>query len=128
MPVHKFGWTAKSIRPSKQQVAILWEPFDDLKYPSEQKHNFKWKVFAQENLELTKGEIKTITLQFGVKLSTGSVLITLIQEYKKMKLNVSNESVVDDCDNIIVTLQNNSSDDIVIEEGKPLCHLTYVNL
>ena len=48
--------------------------------------------------------------------------------YKEMKMNISNESVVEDCDNIIIKLQNNSSKDIIIEEGEPLCYLTYVNL
>ena len=71
MPIHKFGWTAKSIRPSRPPVAVLWTPFSDMKYPSEQEHSFKWKVFAQENLKLSPSEAKTITLQFGVKLSTG---------------------------------------------------------
>ena len=128
MLAHKFGWSAKSIRPSRQPVAVIWLPFEDLEYLAQQEHTYKWKVFAQEDLKLTPNEAKTIKLQFCVKLSTGSVLVTLLLEYKTLRLNISNESVVEDCDNIIITLQNNSSKDITIEKGDPLCYLTYVNL
>ena len=129
--LHKFGAQYRPHLPSKPPVGVLYYPFEDLKYPHVREDDIKWNILSQEELKLSPNTAsragKTLTLQFGVKLALGVVLISLTQELKAMKCSLSNESVVEDVENIIIVLHNNSDKEIVINEGEIFCHLTHVN-
>jgi hypothetical protein len=65
MPIHKF--IRKRPRASaKPPVAVVWHPYENLEHPSVQLQEFKWQVYAQENINITPQGNKTLTLQFGV--------------------------------------------------------------
>jgi hypothetical protein len=91
--IHKF--IRRPAPPSKPPVAVLWYPAEDLEYPAQRISDYKWKIFAQENLTITPHSTKTIVLQFGVDMQIGVIIVSLYQEFKKMKCSIQNESVVE---------------------------------
>jgi hypothetical protein len=60
-------------------------------------------------------------------MSFGVIIISLMQQLKKMKLSIQNESVVETTDDMI-SIQNNSNNDITIKQGDALCYLTFINI
>ena len=126
-PIHKLGWNYRPHVPSKPPTGFLYYPFQDLQLQHVREDDIKWNILSQEELKLSPNTSKTLTLQFGVKLALGVVLISVTQELKAMKCSLSNESVVEDVENIIIVLHNNSDKEIVINEVEIFCHLTYVN-
>jgi hypothetical protein len=48
-----------------------------------------------------------------------------MQQLKKMKLSIQNESVVETTDDIVISIQNNLNNDITIKQGDALCYLTF---
>ena len=64
--------------------------------------------------------------KFGVTMSKGMVLTSLKQELKYMHLSTQNETLIESVDDIIITIQNNSSYIAIINEGSPLCHVIYL--
>ena len=127
--LNKFGWTPKHLRkPERPPVAVLFEPFSDLKFPHEKQHAYKLKILLQDNLTIEAHSSKVITLQCGVRFSIGVILISLPQELKMKKLTLSNETVAEDTPDILVVLNNSSADSINLKEGDILCYLSYVNV
>jgi hypothetical protein len=125
-PVHKF--IRKRAPPSKPPVAVLWYPAEDLEYPAQRISDYKWKIFAQENLTISPHSTKTIVLQFGVDIQIGVIIESLYQEFKKMKCSIQNKSIVENTDNIVISVCNSSVKDVAIKAGDVLCHLTYINI
>ena len=133
--VHKF--IRKPKRPSRPPVAVIWYPqslrslaagrHENLNHPAEQVDDFKWKVFAQENLSLQPHETKTIMLEFGVELSMGVIIISLSQSLKQIRCSIQNESVVENTANIVISICNNGSDkDVSINTGDMICYLAFI--
>ncbi len=119
MPVHKFGTKPESlIRPS-QPLTVHWMP-EEVQYMPIKLSPSTWEIFAQENLVIARGEAKTVSLHFGVQMTSGVVLVSLKQELKK-KCNIRNETVLEDVDNILVVIQNHSEQPVTIDQGSPLC-------
>ena len=106
--VHEF--IRKPNHPSRPPIAVIWYPAENLSHPAEQVDNFKWKIFAQENLTMKPHETKTIMLEFGVELLTGVIIILLSQNLKQIKCSIQNESVVENTANIVISLCNNNND------------------
>jgi dUTPase len=126
MPIHKF--IRKPAVPANPPVAVLWYPAENLEYPAQRINNYKWKIFAQENLTIKPHDTKTIMLQFGVEMSIGVIIVSLDQEFKKIKCSIQNESVVESTSDIVISVCNNSDKDVIINKGDTLCHLTFINL
>jgi hypothetical protein len=61
-------------------------------------------------------------------MQIGVIIVSLYQEFKKMKCSIQNESVVENTDNIVISVCNNSDKDVTIKAGDVLCHLTYINI
>jgi hypothetical protein len=61
-------------------------------------------------------------------MSFGVIIVSLIQQLKKMKLSIQNESVVETADDIVIRIQNNSNNDITVKAGDVLCYLTFINI
>jgi hypothetical protein len=108
MPVHKFIHKYPQ-PPSTPPVAVLWYPSEDVKYPAERDHTYKWKIFAQEDIIVQLHNIASIELKFGVEMSFGVIIVSLTQQLKKVKLSIQNESVVETADGIVITIQNYSN-------------------
>lgn len=123
--ISKFGWSPR--RPATPPIAVLFHPFADLKFPHQKENQNKCVIFLQEDIILQPNTSKIITLQMGVQLSFGVVLISLTQELKMQKCSLSNESIVEDTDNIVVTLHSNADKPLTIKAGDVLCNLTFVN-
>jgi dUTPase len=127
MPVHKFIHKYPQ-PPSTPPVAVLWYPSEDVKYPAERDHTHKWKIFAQEDMSVQSHNVSSIELKFGVEMSFGVTIVSLTQQLKKVKLSIQNESVVETADDIVITIQNNSNNDITIRAGDALCYLTFISI
>jgi hypothetical protein len=68
-----------------------------------------------------------LTLQIGVNLSMGVVLISLDDKLKAVRCSLMNESVAAPSHNIITTIQNNSDKSAKINKGDELCYLSFIN-
>jgi hypothetical protein len=91
-------------------------------------HTLKWKIFAQEDIIVLSHNVASIELRSGVEMSSGVTIVSLMQQLKQIKLSIQNESVVETTDDIVISIQNNSNNDITIKAGDALCFLTYVNI
>ena len=69
-----------------------------------------------------------LTLQLGVNLSMGAILISLDDKLKAVRCSLMNESVVAPTNNIITTIQNNSDKIVTINKGDEICYLTFINI
>ena len=126
MNIHKFIRKYPT-PPSRPPVAVVWYPAEDLKYPAERIDDFKWKIYAQQNLTITPHSTKTIELKFCVEISLGVIIVSLHHELKKVRCSIQNESVVESIPDIIISIQNNSDREITINEGDTLCYLMFLN-
>jgi hypothetical protein len=127
MPVHKFIHK-RPRTPARPPVAVVWHPFENLQHPPVQLEQFKWIVYAQEDITVAPLGINMLTLQIGVNLSMGVVLISLNDRLKAARCSLMNESVAAPSENIITTIQNNSDKSVIINKGDELCYLTFINI
>ena len=54
------------------------------------------------------------------------VLTTLKQALKKKQCSIQNEVILENADDIIINVINNSNMTVVIEENEPLCLIHYL--
>jgi hypothetical protein len=127
MHIHKFIHKYPQPPPTPP-VAVLWYPSEDAKYPAERDHTHNWKIFAQEDIIVQSHNVASIELEFGVEMSFGVIIVSPMQQLKRMKQSIQNESVVETADDVVITIQNNSNSDITIRAGDALCYLTYINI
>ena len=123
MTVHKLGKLSKVLRPT---MTVQWKPRMDVKYPPTKITPATWEIYAQERITIPPHTFKRIFLSFGVAMSKGMVLVSLKQELKYKYLSTQNETVIEDVDDIIVMIQNNSSSSVIIDEGSPVCYVIYL--
>ena len=126
MTGHKFGKSQPPPKVLKPTMTVEWKPRMDVKYPPIKITPATWEIYAQERLTIPPHEAKFIFLMFGVAMSKGMVLVSLKQELKYKHLSIQDETVIEDVDDIIVMIQNNSSSSVVIGEGSPVCYVIYL--
>jgi len=119
MSVHKFRTKPVSIKCLTQPLNVHWMPKEVLYMPVKLSPT-AWEIFVQEKLVIASGESKTVSLHFGVQMTSGVILVSLKHELKK-KCNIRNETVLEDVDNILVVIQNHSDQTVTIDQGSPLC-------
>ena len=127
MPIHKFIHKCPRV-PSRPPVAVVWHPYEDLQHPPVQLDEFKWLVYAQKDITVVPHGSNMLTLQIGVNLSMGIVLISLDHKLKASRCSLMNESVAAPTSNIITTIQNNSDKIVKINKGDEICYLTFINI
>jgi hypothetical protein len=66
-----------------------------------------------------------VSTELGVEMSFDVIIVSLIQQLKKTKLSIQNESVVETTDDIVISIHNKSNNVIIIKAGDTLCYLTY---
>ena len=98
----------------------------DVKYPPTKRTPATWELYAQERITIPPHGAKSVLLSFGVAMSKGMVLVSLKQELKYKRLSIQNETIIEDVDDIIVMIQNNSSYIAVIGEGSSVCYVIYL--
>ena len=118
--LNKFGRIPKIHQPP----TIRWKP-GDLKFPAHKKTPVKWEIFTQAKISVPANDFKIIMIPFGFTLIEGAVIIALKQELKYRKVSIHNETILESVDHIIITIQNNSSNSLAIDENVSLCFVHY---
>ena len=124
MNIHKFNVKPKSI-PHKM---IKWVPLQNLKYPAKKINSTTWEIFSQEDIKLQPKEVKQITLGLGFMMSEGVVFVSLANSLRGKLCSIQNEVNIEDTNDIITTVSNNSKETLYIQENELLCLVCYKKL
>ena len=84
-----------------------------------------WEIFSQQEIKLDPREVKQIRLGLGFMMSEGVVLAALANSLKYKRYSLQNEVNLEDVEDIVITLTNNSSEIVNIQEHELLCHVRY---
>ena len=60
-------------------------------------------------------------------MSKGMVLVSLKQNLKYQRCSIQNEIILESVPDIIISIQNNSDTNVVLEENTPLCFVHYMS-
>ena len=124
MNIHKFN-----VKPKyDSHKTIKWLIPQDVKHPAEKMNTSTWKIFCQENIVLHPNEVKQLTLDVGFMMSDGVVLVCLANSLRKKGCSIQNEVNLEDTNDIITAISNNSKETINIRENKVLCFACYKKL
>ena len=121
MNIRKFNAKPKTIPPK----TIQWRPLREVKYPAQKVNPMTWEIFSQQEIKLDPREVKQIRLRLGFMMSEGVVLTALANSLKYKWCNLQNEVNLEDVENIVITLTNNSSEIVDIREHELLCRVSY---
>ena len=124
MNIHKFNKKSKTTPPK----TIHWRPLREVKYPAIKVNSITWEIFSQEDIKLKPKEAKQFQLGLGFIMSQGVVLTGLANSLKNKRCSLQNEVSLEDVENIVITLTNNSNEIVDIQENKLLCRVCYKKL
>ena len=124
MNIHKFN-----VKPKyDSHKTIKWLIPRDEKHPAEKMNTSTWKIFCQENIVLHPNEVKQLTLGVGFMMSYGVVLVCLANSLREKRCSIQNEVNLEDTNDIITAISNNSKETINILENEVLCFACYKKL
>ena len=106
MNVHKF--IVKPRTSTSPNLTIEWSLDQNLKYPPSKVDAITWKIFSQGDIVLQPKEVKPVKLGLGFRMSEGIVFVSSSNVLRKKLCSVQNEVIMEDVDDIITTLTNNS--------------------
>ena len=124
MNIHKFNTKPKTIPPK----TIHWRPLREVKYPARKVNSMTWEIFSQENIKLKPKEVKQLQLGLGFLMSVGVVLVALASSLKNKWCSLQKEVNLEDADNIMITITNNSNEIVDIQKQELLCRVCYKKL
>ena len=124
MNIHKFNMKPKTIPPK----TIQWRPLREVKYPAKKVNSITWEIFNQEDIKLKPKEAKQFQSGLGFIMSQGVVLTGLANSLKNKQCSLQNEVSLEDVENIVITLTNNSNEIVDIQENELLCRVCYKKL
>ena len=124
MNIHKFNTKPKTIPPK----TIHWCLIQEVMYPAIKVNLSTWEIFNQEDIKLEPKEVKQFQLGLGFIMSQGVVLTGLANSLKNKRCSLQNEVSLEDVENIVITLTNNSNEVVDIQENKLLCRVCYKKL
>ena len=87
-----------------------------------------WETFSQEDIKLKPKEAKQLRLGLGFIMSQGVVLSSLANSLKNKWCSLQNEVSLEDSENIVITITNNSNHIIDIQSHELLCRVCYKKL
>ena len=87
-----------------------------------------WEIFSQEDIKLKPKEVKQLQLGLGFMMSEGVVLAGLANSLKYKRCSLQNEVSLEDAEDIMITLTNNSNEIVDIRELEPLFRVCYKKL
>ena len=119
MNIHKFNAKPKTIPPK----TIHWRPLREVKYPALKINSMTWEIFSQEDIKPNPKEAKQLQLGLGFIMSQG-VVLTL----KNKRCSIQNEVSLEDSEDIVITITNNSNEIVDIQSHKLLCRVCYKKL
>ena len=124
MNIHKIN-----VKPKyDSHKTIKWLIPRDLKHSAEKINTNSWKIFCQENIILRPYEVKQLTLGIGFMISDRVVLVCLANSLREKRCSIQNEVNLEDTNDIITAISNNSKETINIRENKVLCFACYRKL
>ena len=121
MNIHKFNTKPKIIPPK----TIQWRPLRKAKYPARKVNSMTWEIFSQEDIKLNPKEAKQIQLGLRFIMSEGVVLVALAKSLKNKQCSLQNEVSLEDAEDIVITLSNNSNKVVNIQASELLCRVCY---
>ena len=124
MNIHKFNVKPKT----NLSKTIHWQPLREVKYPALKINSVTWEIFSQENIKLKPNEAKQLQLGLGFIMSEGVVLAALANSLKNKRCSLQNEVSLENSENIVITITNNSNEIVNIEEPELLCRVCYKKL
>ena len=87
-----------------------------------------WEIFSQEDIKLDPKEVKQIRLGFEFMMSEGVILVALANSLKYKRCSLQNEVSLEDAEDIVIILTNNSNEIVDIREYELLCRVCYKKL
>ena len=123
MNIHKFYVKPKTISPK----TIHWRPLREVKYPPRKVDSTTWEIFSQEEIKLEPREVKQSQLGLGFMMSEGVVLVGLDNSLKFKWCSLQNEIILEDAEDIVIILTNNSNEIVDIRENELLCRVKKYN-
>ena len=127
MTIHKFIHKRPRV-PGRPPVAVVWHPHDNQQHPPVQIDQFKWLIYGEDDITVAPHGSNMLTLQIGVNLSMGVVLISLFDKLKASRCSLMNESVAAPTSNITTIIQSNSDKAVKINKGDEICYLSFINI
>ena len=121
MNIHKFNVKPKTTLPK----TIQWRPLQDVKYPARKVNPMTREIVSQQEIKLDPKEVKQMRLGFAFMMCEGVVLAALANSLKYKWCSLQNEVNIENVEDIMITLTNNSSEIVNIQEHELLCHVCY---
>ena len=126
MNVHKF--IAKRETSTSSNLTIKWSLGQNLKYPPSKVSANTWKIFSQGDIVLQPKEVKRVKLGLGFRMSEGIVFVSSSNVLRKKLCSIQNEVNMEDTNDIITTLSNNSGGVVRVRENEGLALVCYKKL
>ena len=124
MNIHKFNVKPKTTPPK----TIHWRPLREVKYPALKVNSITWEIFSQEDIKLKRKEAKQLRLGLGFIMSQGVVLSSLANSLRNKWCSLQNEVSLEDSEDIVITITNNSNHIVDIQSHELLCRVCYKKL
>ena len=124
MNIHKFHVKPKTTPPK----AIHWRPLREVKYPALKINSITWEIFSQEDIKLKPKEAKQLRLGLGFIMSQGVVLSSLANSLRNKWCSLQNKVSLEDSEDIVITITNNSNHIVDIQSHELLCRVCYKKL
>ena len=124
MHIHKFNTKPKTTPPKP----IHWRPLREVKYPALKINSITWEIFSQEDIKLKPKEAKQLRLGLGFIMSQGVVLSSLANSLRDKWCSLQNEVSLEDSEDIVITITNNSNHIVDIQSHELLCRVCYKKL
>ena len=126
MNVHKF--IVKPGTSTASNLTIKWSLDQNLKYPPSKVNATTWKIFSQGDIVLQPKEAKRVKLGLGFRMSEGIVFVTSSDVLRGKLCSTQNEVNMEDTDDIITILLNNSEKVVRVRENEALALARYKKL
>ena len=97
----------------------------NVKYPAKKVNSITWDIFSQEDIKLQPKEVKQLKLGLGFMMSEGIVLAGLANSLREKRCSIQNEVNLENTNDIITTISNNSKEIVNIQENELLCLVCY---
>ena len=126
MNVHKF--IVKPGTSTASNLTIKWSLDQNLKYPPSKVNATTWKIFSQGDIVLQPKEAKQVKLGLGFRMSEGIVFVSSSDVLREKLCSIQNEVNMEDTDDIITILLNNSEKVVRVRENEALALAHYKKL
>ena len=124
MNIHKFNNKPRD----KQHKTIKWVVPDDIRQYVKKVNSNTFEIHSHEDISLKPKEVKFLMLGIGFMMSEGVVLTSLANSLSEKRCSIQNEVNLEDTDNIIAVITNNSKEIVKIQENDLLFFVCYKRL